>query len=593
MTLQRAPAAIHSGLKPLRSEHAARRSASPILCVAALSLYACAFSHAQAPTFRNGGPSAAPSETRQESAPATQPFFRNNGAPVSGTDNLRNIPAGAYQEPPTGVPYRAVFRDTGAPYLHALRDADIEPTTRAGNTRGRFDLDLPDPRGSFPLLDRGFEPEDADLKLGPVYFKLRAISAAVLHSDNIRRSNEDRESDTIGILRLSGTVIAQLSEGFRIATSGSFVYLPFEGKSGISGFSLIAPYSLGLSAVPVARTQFVWDTKIGGWDVTFADEFRIGLGRYAQSTRDDFELFEGGGFDESDRAGRYVFRAPRTRRGREGSTRDTTDGDFNYYSNTISAATTRQLPGSVRLSARIAHENLWYNQGRRGLPKLREEGYVRLESTHENLRFKPFLSYHIFRTDLRDWSQSLLLGVNGPITDQLHFHGAVGLFNNGSNGANRLLWDVELRHLAGPYTRQSISYRRGVSDFYDELREHWVYRLQQVLGPELSADAFVSHGTIEDLDGITDERQELRAGVRLAWQPGPKTHIRLSGIYTEIDGNEERHAEVWTGRLELGYHVTDTLLARLVYQHQTRSSNRRQDNYDENLVFFSLTKFLD
>ena len=559
-----------------------------------LSLSVCAVLHAQAPAFRDGAARAQPVESRQESSSVTEPFFRNSGPPVSGTDNLRNVPAGAYQDTPTGVPYRTVFRDTGAPYLRSLRDAEFEPTTRAGNTRGRFDLDLPDPRGSFPLLDRGFEPEEADLKLGPVYFKLRAISGAVLHSDNIRRSNDDRESDTIGILRISGTVVAQLTEGFRIATSGSYVYLPFEGKGGFTGFGLIAPYSLGLAATPVARTQLVWDTKIGGWDVTFADEFRIGLGRFSQSTRDDYVLFGGAGFDESDRAGNYVFGASgRTREDRDASRSDVTDVDFNYYSNTISAATERLLPGSIRLRVRAAHEDLWYNQGRRGLPKLREEGSVHLESTHENLRFKPFLSYHVFRTDLRPWSQSLLLGVNGPITDQLRFHGAAGIFHNGSNGANRLLWELELRHLAGPYTRQSLSYRQGLSDLYDELRQHWVYRLDQVLGPDLSADAFVSLGTIEDLDGISEKREEFRTGVRLAWQPGPKTRVRLSGIYSETDGANDRHIEVWTGRLELGYHFNDTLLARLVYQYQTRDSNSEEDSYQENLVFLSLTKFLD
>jgi uncharacterized protein (PEP-CTERM system associated) len=103
----------------------------------------------------------------------------------------------------------------------------------------------------------------------------------------------------------------------------------------------------------------------------------------------------------------------------------------------------------------------------------------------------------------------------------------------------------------------------------------------------------VSLGSIEDLSGVSEERQEFRSGIRLAWQPGPKTRVRLSGTYTELDGGEDRHTEVWTGRLELGYHFTDTLLARLVYQYQTRSSNREEDTYQENLVFLSLTKFLD
>ena len=45
-----------------------------------------------------------------------------------------------------------------------------------------------------------------------------------------------------------------------------------------------------------------------------------------------------------------------------------------YFSNIVSAATTRALPSDVRLNAQVSHENIWYNSANRGLPGLRDEG---------------------------------------------------------------------------------------------------------------------------------------------------------------------------------------------------------------------------
>ncbi|RYD71968.1 MAG: hypothetical protein EOP84_23975, partial [Verrucomicrobiaceae bacterium] len=287
-------------------------------------------------------------------ATGQQPEFRTGPAPVTATEGLNQLPRGAYaDEPAVGVPYRTLFRDTGAPYTNALRDLDLNPTIRGGSVDASFDLDVPDVRARFPLLDRGFEPEDADLKFGPVYFKLQALGAGLLFSDNINLSENDRESDVIGIVRLSGSVVVQLTEGFRIAAAGSLVYFPFENRIGITGYGLNAPFSFGLGAIPALETQVTWDTMLGGWPILFADEFRIGVGRYSISSRDDFQLFEGGSFEGEDRAGRYSFRAPAQRSRESGSDYRERDSEFIYYSNTVSATTERFFPGDVRLRVRV------------------------------------------------------------------------------------------------------------------------------------------------------------------------------------------------------------------------------------------------
>lgn len=515
--------------------------------------------------------------------------------PPTGTGSLSRLPAGSYfVDPAIGVPMRRIFRDTGAPYTDSLRQVGVAPTVRSESAEVGIHLDLPNVHGRFPLLDRGFAPADADLKIGPLYFDLRAVSMAVLFSDNIDRSETDRKADTIAIMRLSASVVVQLSEGFRIAASGSFVYLPFEGTAGFAGFGLIAPYSFGLSAIPSFDTQASWDTLIGGWNVVFADDFRVGVARFSIGTRDNFDFFDGGGFDDADTAGRYTFRAPRQRQPRGRFDRNETDSDILYFSNILSATTERLLPGSIRLRVRGYHENLWYNQGNRGMPRIRDGLNVLLRDEHENTRFKPFITYRGTHTNTIDGiNHEVRTGIDGPITDQLKLHLDVGWSHRDSNGSNRYLWGLGLRHIAGPYTEESLIAGRTIGDFSDELSDHITYRIRQILGPKLTAEGYASLARVEDLQGEFGTRDVFRTGIRLTLDPGPKTTIRIAGIYSTLDSdsNDFGRRETWTGRFEISYRLTDDFHARLLYQYQLRDSDRPGSSYDENLVYFSLTKY--
>ncbi len=539
------------------------------------------------PRFRNPAP--------QVAEPTQPPPIRSaSNANPAGLNGVTNLPSGAYQPERIGFRYSSIFRSTGPIYNSPIQVPPVEPTFRASpSIRGGINLNLPSLYSGIPLLQQGFEPTDADLKIGPVFWKFRALTGAVLASDNINLTHDHRESGTISIISLSSSLIAQITEGLRLAVSGSFVFFPNKGKFGISGFASNDIYNLGLSGSPYLRSQILWDTNIGGWNVVLADDFEVGLGSFSNDFRNDFALFEGFNFDEEDRAGRYIFRPPddpgdyndsRARDYRENR------ADIMVFSNTVSALTERLLPTQTRLRVRIFRQDLWYNQGGRGLPSLREGAQVLLASERENLRFKPYLTYEATRSDIQDkFDHEIRIGIAGPITDQLHFRGEFGHYWS-AYGDDGTLWTAILHHTAGPYTTEELFCTRSLSSFNEEVRESIGYRISQVFGPKLTGDAFIIRSKIEDLRGDNPDRTELRTGVRLLLTAGPKTSVSLSGIYGRSDSDIER-IETWTGRLEIGYNFTDTLLARLAYQYRQYDSNIIEASYYENLVVLSLTKY--
>jgi hypothetical protein len=194
------------------------------------------------------------------------------------------------------------------------------------------------------------------------------------------------------------------------------------------------------------------------------------------------------------------------------------------------------------------------------------------------------------RSDTQDsFTQSIVLGIVGPITDQLHFRGEVGRYWSGYGGEGTL-WTAYLSHTAGPYTRQDLLYSRYLSSFNEEVNETIGYRISQIFGPKLTGDAFVTYTTIEDLTGHNSDRNQLYAGLRFYLVAGPKTTLGFSGIYGRSDSDFE-DIESWIGRFDLAYNFTDTFLARLAYQYTRYDSSVFGNGYYENLLILSATKF--
>ncbi len=275
----------------------------------------------------------------------------------------------------------------------SLLNTGIYNPTKLGNVEGGFSIPSANAGLDLPFLRGGTEPEDADIKAGPIYVKFHSLDGLVLYDDNYQRTETDRRSEILVLLRLNLSVIAQLTDNLQFAVSGSIDYLPIQNQVGIetSAFS-----SLGLlfSAVPAFAAQLVDDTVIAGWPVLFADDFRVNTGSYSNSVRDNFDLFHGDYLDRNEAGGYYFHSRPNQRGYSALSTQNNLNDSVLYFTNIVSAYTDRLLPGDVRLTLRLSHENYWYNQDNRGLPPagtISSPPWYR--SGSNQAFFKPFVNY--------------------------------------------------------------------------------------------------------------------------------------------------------------------------------------------------------
>jgi hypothetical protein len=495
--------------------------------------------------------------------------------------------------PDVGIAYSRVLRDTGAPYNQSLRNITIpfRSDPKLGGVEGDIwgQLPLPRLRASVPLLRRGNDPQDAHFKLGPVYIRFYSISAGLLMTDNANLSHDDREFGVIGVIRSGMIVRAQITEGFQFSLSGVFTALPFEGSAGITGFGRGAPFFAWVDDPgPLMEGQLSYETRVGGWDVTIADDYHVNFGEFHEGYQDGFLLFEGFDYYDVDRVGRYSF-SP-LRQGGGGADFDSRERsrenlDVVYLSNAVSLKLERLLPGGIRLRARAFHEDLWYNQDDRGLPNSRDQVNVYTTLERENLRFKPWAEYRATRVGGADgFNQAVRFGLYGPITDQLAAHGHVGYFM-GHSGRRTFLGGAGLRHVAGPYTRQSLGYIRELDEFEDEIHDYLYYTLSQTLGPQLMAQVLGRYGWRESTDS-GQRRESWRAGLRIWYILSPRTQIGTGVTYGKSETGE------WLGtrfRLEYQQYFSDHLSGRFAYGFHMRNADDERDSYYENVVYVGVT----
>jgi hypothetical protein len=182
--------------------------------------------------------------------------------------------------------------------------------------------------------------------------------------------------------------------------------------------------------------------------------------------------------------------------------------------------------------------------------------------------------------------------LEGPITDQLQLHAEFGGYFSG-NGHDGFLWLLSLRHQAGPYTEESLTFSRSLNAFYDEVIQGVGYNIRQVFGPKIIGEAFIWANNVYDLNGNTGySYDELRTGVRFSIRAGPRTTFKLTGTYALIE-TDRGNSSTWTGLAEVDHYFTDTLLGRLIYQYQQNDSAFFNDSYYENLIYLSLTKYFN
>ena len=499
----------------------------------------------------------------------------------------------ALGEPVMEVPYSTLFRNTNITTTSATIQPTVNPAVHADPFEFQSTVGIAGLNGlKVPFIQRGFEPQNSTLKLGPIFIKIWRVEGATLFSDNINLTEKNREPGVIAILRMDMGVICQLGEGFQLAIAGSFVYLPIQGKIGPAGYGLSS--LLGLGVEPIVSCQMTYDTMLGGWDVQFFDELRTGIVQFSNSINVNMVAIQGASFPWEDRAGVYAFGAPTGSKGTSSADYryNTANDNQQYLSNTVGLQATRVLPSDVRLTVRAVNQNFWYNQNGRGMPNTRDAVDVQAASVRENLRFKPFVDYSASLVNPgSDLFQQVSVGAAGPITDQLSVYASMGYFYK-SNGYQSLLWDLEFTHVAGPNTTESLIFSRSSDLFGQEISSWAGYRLTQVLGPSMTGYFFAGGAKVEDLTGGNNSFNDFISGILVTYFVSPRTDISVVGIYQyEEYPYYKESLNVWTGRFDLAYHFTDTLIGRLVYQYRNRNTNIPNNGFYENMVFLSLSKY--
>ncbi|MCX6895338.1 MAG: hypothetical protein NTZ16_07575 [Verrucomicrobia bacterium] len=319
------------------------------------------------------------------------------------------------------LPNTQIERDSGPPYGSMYYDVGVGQ--RLEPRVGGFSATLPDIfqtgfRYNAPFLSSRGSTTNAEIKLGRFYYDVTSLSTSWLFSDNVNRAETGVSSGFIGICTLKGVAMLQLLENLRFAATAELVLLPLRGKFGLAGFvrdsgeaRLFLSDSYGRERL---RAQIAYDLLVGGWNARIYDQVQLKSPAIGLDER--FNIAAGEPFDEQDRAGRYAFRSSGGGSGLRVNEYDRrNDLSFNYVNNQMGVSANRLLPTETRATFGAYRMNYWY-LGDSGaiMPRTRDVGYASLNSERDNLRFKPFVAYQIYRSNEQEWKFGL-----PPVFEQL------------------------------------------------------------------------------------------------------------------------------------------------------------------------------
>jgi hypothetical protein len=491
-------------------------------------------------------------------------------------------------DPLTGQPAEVVTTNAD-PFASRPFGLDFDQYPKVGGAEAQASLQIP-ATNSIPFIYQRFAPDDAQLKAGPFYLKFERLEADFFYQEFHQTSPRRQSSETLAIISLNMTLIAQLTEDLQIAVNGTLIYLPIQNIVGLETTRLNGDFLF--FPLPLFLGQVVYDTVIAGWPVRFQDQAGSGTGNYSDSANAAFNLF-GGSYLQLNN-GRYTFHTGHV--DLRANTQDNVNGRDNdyflYFYNTLSASTERYLEDDILFTATASRTDLWYNQDNQGLPTSLDDLFMEAQSVRENLRFKPFVSYEVSHSsDLPGVYQRVYAGLSGPITDQLFLYSAVGYYF-ATTGGEGSLWNLTLLHTAGTNTFETLQVERSLNDFNDDVVTTEYYRIEQRFGPTLYGTAFAANSSFQELSGnnlSNSTRQDF--GAELTWALGPLTRLTLSGIYSRQDFDDGTLDTIWTGRAELDRNISDTLVFSALYQFQMNHQNRSPASYYEEFMYLALTKY--
>lgn len=500
-----------------------------------------------------------------------------------------------------------VIRDPGAPYENPFQNFNVglkgQPKVGAGHAYINVGPANLGALAASPI-DRGFRPEDANLKIGNFYLSLNYLTASFIYSDNVNLTENNRDDGVASAVTLGMTGLYQINDGLRVSVSGAAIWLPFKNKVGVSGFGLLDPFAyFALDNQALFSAGVKYDAEIAGWNVIVYDDFRI-INRtlYRLGDAGNVDFYDGETFNEQS-----DFRRQRlyTVQGATGATSNlptqSTDS-FNLqaltYINAAGAAFNRVLPSDLSTTFGYTHFNYWYS----GVAKSplgvyansREFAFAGVESVRENLRFKPYAYYTARTSDVQQgWDHTVTGGLHGPITDYIEFDGSAGYVFADDSPTTSLIWQIQLKHTINPTTYHSVYYRRLLTEPDRLLRESLGYTLQKILGPYLRSGLFAQHSIFSDLKTNTTQLTEDQAGAFVNYDLAEHGQLSFQLFYSSYDFQASIAAsdyDLWTARAVYSCQLTPTVFGDFLYQFQQRDSAAPGNSYYENLFAVRLIK---
>jgi len=467
------------------------------------------------------------SQCLAQSGPLTQPIYTPNiltpSLPYQGVGNLGYQPGYSPNTVTNGyqplLPNDEIIRSGGNTYQSMFYSVGQGSKYQASVGGLQFQApDLLQTTLSYQnVLQPGAMGTNAAIRIGRFYYSLNSVSGSVLYSDNVNWSQTNRQSGEIAIVTLRGTMMVQLLDNLRLAASLGVVYFPIKSKVGIEGFTQDTEDArVFLGNGESTKAQLTYDLKAGEWDIFFYDQIRATQALYVEQ----FNASAAAPFDEEDRAGRYAFFAQNgsTASGKEVRVNDNfqnarnNDTTFLYANNQVGATVSRLLPTDTRLRTGVYRLDYWYlGENAAFVPSSAEVAFVDLRSERDNLRFKPFATYEMFRYGDHRWDQEAVGGIQGPITENLEFTGAMGYFWGGRSQQNTTVGYVQLNHQIGPLTSQAVTFRREVTAPVQDIEQSVTYEFRQQLGPRFTIVPFAKYATFTD---PAQYRHRHRGGTR-------------------------------------------------------------------------------
>ena len=421
-----------------------------------------------------------------------------------------------YGDPASGYRYDQGHHPEGAySYRFGVQDPFWTEERRNYHEEAGFSV-----QAGWPIFRRGFDPEEADLKVGPAYFQVVSVEAGVLYSDydGPRIFAPGREDGFLSFVGLRLRATSRIAANLFFEIDGEVIYLP--------GVNQVGLRTVGGIGEPFLSLNYL--TEWGEWDIRIYDE----LGTYLPF---DFRAND----DAFDRAGRYHF-------GWEGlrSARTWEVFDPVIY-NRVGIQATRPTTPDWRLTLEADHTDYYYiDSDRSDQHRSLEHVGALLSAEPGKVPFSPYAEYDSWWDSDSDYVyHTMYVGGRGRLTERVDADARVGYFwGDFDRGANRVsreawLWRIGLRHQVAENT------------------SHGVYVGQDHFINEFSGNSLVSEYVHYYIRHEISER--LGVGGFAQWSRDNFQNQRLRGtdFDREVYGVRVRYAVSENVRADAGYRL--------------------------------------